>query len=315
MNRTERLLNLIVALLETRRPLSAEEIRDTVAGYGDEPSQDAFRRAFERDKEDLREMGVPIEAVPRHPLDDVADGYIISKSDYYLPEIELQPEEIATLRLATRAVLGDSSARSGFLKLAAEHAGDPPFGRRVPVAADVGADDALVAELFGATSQRRPVTFTYTSATGDTTERTVEPYGLVQRGGRWYLVGRDVDRDAVRSFKLDRIQGSVSTLTGTYDIPAGFDAAERIKAQAWEIGAEPVEAVVRFDESVRWWAAQNLPEARTADGPGGSLDVTIEVANLDALVSWALGFADQVEIVSPEEARARLVRHLEPWLT
>src|SRR5918992_1189633 len=105
VRRIERLINLIAALLESRRPLTAEEIRAEIAGY-DQETHEAFRRAFERDKEALRAMGVPLEVRPTDPFSDQADGYFIDKSSYYLPELDLAPDELAALRLAADSVLG-----------------------------------------------------------------------------------------------------------------------------------------------------------------------------------------------------------------
>ncbi|MGH2755993.1 MAG: helix-turn-helix transcriptional regulator, partial [Actinomycetota bacterium] len=124
MRRIERLINLIAALLDTERPMTAQEIRDRIAGY-DQANFEAFRRAFERDKEALRTMGIPVEM--RHTgLDGLAeqpDGYIIPKERYYLPQIDLEHDEMAALRLASDAVLGRAeNVAAGFAKLSVDSA-------------------------------------------------------------------------------------------------------------------------------------------------------------------------------------------------
>src|SRR5918997_665224 len=145
MRRIERLVNLIAALLETHRPLTAEDIRHQVAGYGG-TSLEAFRRSFERDKETLRDMGVPLEIVPTDAFSEQADGYIIPKDRYYLPELDLEPEELAALKLASEAMLGrgekdaDAGARRTF-KLSRIRSAIRTVPGRYEIPASFDADD------------------------------------------------------------------------------------------------------------------------------------------------------------------------------
>lgn len=314
MRRIERLINLIAALLEARAPMTISDIRTDIAGY-DQPTAAAFRRAFERDKSDLRALGIPLETRPLDPLGEEV-GYIIPKGSYYLPELDLEDDEVVALRLAATATLGyEDHARAGVLKLAAG-ADRPWTGLWVAWSADVAARGQQLADLYSALLERRPVSFAYRPAgAGAPGRREVEPYGLVHRRGTWYLVGRDRGRGAIRSFRLGRIDGGVEIVTGAYDIPAGFDAAGYVGREPFEVGPEqPRTATVRFDADLRWWAEQNLPDAPAAEGPGGSVDVELPVANTGALVAWVIGFAGAAEIVAPANARARLVEHLQPWL-
>ena len=314
MRRIGRLINLIIALLETRRPMTAEEIRTRISGY-DQPNFEAFRRAFERDKEALRAMGIPLVVRQTDALDESSNGYLIPKDRYYLPELDLEPDELAALRIASEAVLGaGEEAESGWLKVSVDAAVDPLEAPRVMWAADVAAEQPLLAALYEAQLERRPVRFSYRSAAGEESVRTVEPYGLVNRRGHWYIVGRDVDRDAPRSFRISRLQGSVEVLGGSYDVPSGFEPDSHLPPDAWEIGDEPVEAVVRFDESMRWWAEQNLGGVRSTEAPDGAVDVTLRVANVDALVAWIVGFGPSAVILSPPQARERLLERLRPSL-
>lgn len=312
MRRIERLINLIAALLETDRPMTAEDIHQSIAGYGDTPSSDAFRRAFERDKQALRAMGIPLELRATDPFSDQLDGYIIPKAKYYLPRLDLEPDEAAALLIAADAILGPGEdVASGVMKVTMD-ADVSSIGPRVVWSADLSAQQPLLGEIYAALLDRTPIGFGYEPAAGDTTERVVEPYGLVHRRGHWYLVGRDRMREDVRSFKLSRIRGEVSEIDGTYEVPAGFDPAERVR-EAWEVGAdEPATAIVRFDADIRWWPEQNMPDAPRKELPDEEVEVEIEVSNLDALVSWALGFGPKVEIVAPDSARRRLVEHLAP---
>ena len=310
MRRIERLINLIAALLDASRPMTAEEIRDSIAGY-DQSNQATFRRAFERDKSALRAMGIPLDVVPV-PGQEV-DGYTIPKDKYYLPELDLAPDEIAALRLTAAAILGGSGlAESGLMKLSVDAPSMDWSGPRVVWGADVAVEQPLLGTLYGALLERTTVVFGYQSAAGEDSTRVLEPYGIVHRAGHWYVVGRDTSRDAVRSFKVSRITVPPRSQGSTYEIPAGFDAAEHLGGEPWEIGDEATEVSLRFDPSVAWWAKQNLSAMKVSDSEEGAI-VTMEVANLDALISWVIGFGERVEIVSPPEARQRMLEHLAPF--
>jgi proteasome accessory factor B len=331
MRRIERLINLIAALLEAPQPIPVDEIRTKIAGY-EQNEFEAFRRAFERDKESLRAMGIPIELV-RDSLTDQAEGYIIRKESYYLPQLDLEPDELAALRLAADAVLGaGDEATSGLLKLSVDQPLDPLAGPKIVWGADIAAEQPLVPELYAALLVRHPVSFGYepgaTAGTGADNrpggpsrrdarmgKRRLEPYALLHRRGQWYVVGRDLDRDALRSFKLSRMQGPIEVLDGTYEIPPSFDAAAQLGDEAWERGPDqPVAVTVRFAASLRWWAEQNMPDWPTVPGPDGTLDVQLRVGRVEALVSWLIERGSEVEIVAPESARVALLDHLRPFL-
>lgn len=317
MRRIERLINLIAALLEAPRPIPVDEIRTKIAGYEQgEDEFEAFRRAFERDKESLRAMGIPIELV-RDPLTDQAEGYIIRKESYYLPQLDLEPDELAALRLAADAVLGaGEEASSGLLKLSVDQPLDPLAGPKVVWGADVAAEQPLVPELYESLSTRRAVAFGYSTAgNSDGDRRRLEPYALLNRRGQWYVTGRDLDRDAVRSFKLSRMSGPLERLEGTYEIPDSFDAGAQLGDEAWERGPDqPTAVTVRFAPSLRWWAEQNLSEWPVGEGPDGTLDVQLQVGRIEALVAWLIERGSDVEIVAPEEARTALLDHLRPFV-
>src|SRR5688572_27911843 len=166
MRRIERLINLIAALLETRRPLTAEEIRERIAGY-DQSSHEAFRRAFERDKEALRSMGIPLETRALSAFGDDPDGYIIPKDKYYLPELDLDPDEMAALRLAAAALIGTGTeAATGMLKLSVDAAAEGSAPPRLTWGTDLDAEQPLLGPLYNAVSERTVVTFSYRSQAG-----------------------------------------------------------------------------------------------------------------------------------------------------
>ena len=212
--KTERLLGLVVCLLSTRRYLTAEQIREAVPGY---PEQDElFKRMFERDKEDLRDLGVPLETGVNHPFDD-DPGYRIRQQAYQLPELRLEADEAAVLGLAARvwrrAELAGAAA-GALLKLrAAGIDADPEtLDEHSPVPQGIeprlGTPEPAFGPLWEAVRDRRPVTFSYRAAgRSDPQRRELEPWGVVNRHGRWYVAGYDTDRDAARVFRLSRIEG------------------------------------------------------------------------------------------------------------
>jgi proteasome accessory factor B len=314
MRRIERLINLIAALLDTRRPLTAEEIRTSISGY-DSSSHEAFRRSFERDKKDLREMGIPIETVKLGAFEDEGDGYIIPKEKYYMPELDLEPDELAALRLvADAAMVAGDEAQAGVRKLSIFASSETAPQPRVAVKANM-MQEPLLGAAFSAVQARTPVTFTYTSGKGETSTRKLHPYSLTHSRGHWYLVGNDVDKGEVRSFRLQRIEPPLETFAGRYEVPKDFDALGKTSLEPWEVGGDETEtATLRFDPAMRWWAEQNLEELPSKEGPAGTLEVEIAFSNVEALLSFIIGFGGAVEIVSPAHARASLLDHLEPYL-
>src|SRR5688500_12259134 len=226
MRRIERLINLIAALLEAESPMTAEQIRERISGYDSADNHEAFRRAFERDKADLKQMGIPVETRQMDSFGDTPPGYIIPKSSYYLPELDLEPDEVAALRIAASAVLGvEEEAGTGVLKLSMGAIDETSSGARLAWNADVAASQPLLAPLYSAVAERVPVTFGYQPAgTDEPSTRTVRPYALVHRKGHWYLVGHDERSDDTRTFKVARITGDPKRGDGSYEIPEDFSA-------------------------------------------------------------------------------------------
>jgi len=222
--RTERLLNLVIALRATRRGMRREDLRRAVPQYAASPNEAAFERMFERDKEDLREIGVPIVTLASDVLVDAEDAYRIDAGAYELPAVTFTAAEVAVLGLAAhvwqQAALAVPAARA-LTKLKAVGATDDPL-----LAADAGRDLAGLVDpvvrtvepsfspLHDALRLCRVVRFGYRRPGGEPARRTVEPWRLVLRSGSWYLVGLDLDRDAARVFRLSRIEGAVSTVRG-----------------------------------------------------------------------------------------------------
>lgn len=299
----ERLLNLTALLLSASRPVPAEEIQREL----DYPEDlRAFRRAFERDKDELRTMGIPLRVERVPGLAQEVDGYRIPPEEYALRDPGLTTDELAALHLAASAVQVDGlSATPGLLKLGGlvDDAGRAEVGVQV---AALPADPNLTA-LFGAVQARTPVELTYRDRV-----RTVDPYRLDFLRGRWYLTGFDRTRDAERNFRLDRIEGPVTVL----DLPPFERPAGQVPGAAgepWELGDEEVVvAQLRIDAPQAAWAIQHLgPDHLRESAPDGSVVVELPVTNRAAFRSFVLSFLDHAELLGPEDLRADLVAWLE----
>jgi proteasome accessory factor B len=324
--RTERLLSIVVLLLSARRYLTADEIRASVIGYPDQ--EDAFKRMFERDKEELRDLGIPLETGLTSPLDD-EPGYRISERDYALPEITLAADEAAMLGIAARVweraqVAGAATGALQKLRAAgADDSGAWGSGAAGPsgIETRLYTQEAAFGPLWEAVRDRRLVTFPYRAlASAETLKRTLEPWGVVNRGGRWYVGGHDRLRDGPRVFRLSRITGPVKLAgpPGQITVPDGTDVRAMV-ARWWQKPAnDRGQAVLR----VRAGAGHTLrrrDDARvTPDGPGW--DVVRVSYPLDE--SWytehLATYGPDVIVLEPSSLRAEVVKHLRgmllwPW--
>ena len=292
-NVVERVLNLLIYLLESPTPVTADDVRNTVAGYAGQ-SDEAFHRMFERDKDVLRRLGVPLN---RQALDawEVNFGYTVDPDEYAVPDPELSEEERVALSVAARMVrLGGSHAGlDALLKLGGieRSVGLEPLG------ADLGAEADILGALFGAITEKRAVSFEYRDSS-----RHLEPYGIAHRRGHWYLVGAGAQGERV--FRVDRIHElDVSEEIDTFTKPKGFNLRSLMDLQPWEAGSDPeVEANIRFDADVAWWAARTLG----LDRPEGDLVANVPVTNRDALVGWILSFGVSAEVLGPQEIREEI---------
>lgn len=297
----ERLLNLTALLLETPRPLAAGEIRERLLVYPQET--EAFRRAFERDKDDLRAMGVPLERQPVPGTDPAVEGYRIPKDRYYLRDPGLTPDELAALRLAASVVqIEGASAREGLLKLGGL------VGEAEGGVLPVGSLPATeVVPLFGAITDQVPVRFGYRGE-----ERLVDPYRLDFQRGRWYLTGYDHARDGERVFRLDRFDGSVEVTAGPrFARPeVGVPGA---RLEPWRLGeGDEIRAHVLVDAAQAPWIVQHLgPAAVEEERPDGSVVVGMAVTNRDNFRSFVLTFLHHAEVLSPPDLRNEIVTWLQ----
>jgi proteasome accessory factor B len=312
--KTERLLGLVVCLLSTGRYLTADQIRQAVPGYP-EPD-DLFKRMFERDKEDLRDLGVPLETGLNHPFDEDL-GYRIRQQAYELPELRLEADEAAVLGLAARvwrrAELAGAAA-GALLKLRAAgiDTTDPDSGERPSrpgIEPRLGRPEPAFGPLWEAVRDRRPVTFSYRAAgRSDPQRRELEPWGVVNRHGRWYVAGRDRGRDATRVFRLGRIAGPVKFCgpPGSVTVPDGTEVRELVRGRDSAAAPERT-AVLR----VRAGAGVGLRRDAVSVQPDGDWDlVTTRFDDVGWFADYAAWFGSDAVVLDPPDLREAVIRRL-----
>jgi predicted DNA-binding transcriptional regulator YafY len=339
--KVQRWIDLLAALLGHRLPVTFETLAKSVPAYLADGSvtegspSASLKRMFERDKLELRELGVPITSIGEEGSEESA--YTLRTKDFYLPylgvvsargierpttvdrygyrsleTLAFEPDELQAISAGARLVMqvGDpvlaDEARSALRKLAFDlplGATDGP-GDAMLVPPRQRPDPKALATLGDALFRRKRVSFRYqTIGTGASAERDVEPYGLFFIGGHWYLAARDVDKDALRNFRVSRIEAikvnAARSLTPDYEIPTSFSLREHAQSrQAWEIGdGDGFEAVVNFTgESGAVIAAAALGKP----DDGSSSLRRFEVRRADSFARWLLSFAGDATPVSPQ---------------
>jgi proteasome accessory factor B len=319
VSKVERLVNLVIALRSTRGYITAEKIRASVAGYSDTASDEAFSRMFERDKNELRDLGIPLETGKVSSFDPV-EGYRINREAYALPAVELTPDEAAAVAVATQ--LWESpelitATQGALLKLRAAGVDVDPDAP-VAIASPAGtlglrgSEDVLGA-LLSAIDSAQAVQFPHRPSRAEPyTVRTVEPWGVVTEKGRWYLVGHDRDRGATRTFRLSRIGGEVTPIEseGAFTRPEHVDL-RRIVAEA--VGEAPTG--VRAQVWVADGRATALRRAGTSLGPrqlagrDGEV-IELDIGTTDRLARDITGYGADAVVLEPDTLREEVLGRL-----
>jgi proteasome accessory factor B len=323
MDKIERLINLTACLLETRKPLTFDELKQTVY-RGQSRSENALHRMFERDKEELRDMGIDVET-SRNEYDD-EPGYMIPTKKYYLPHLDFEPDERVALTMVSRLFLGSGTpfsmpAHLALLKFAFEKQDAAGEVRHVHWVSSPR-DGKLLGDILDGLLRRKTVTFTYRAlASDEAVTREVEPYGLFNKMGAWYFIGLCRLRDDVRCFKLDRMTSDVrvnekNPRTPDFALPEGFRMQEAINWEWPPRGGPDIQAKVVFKPRLAFAASSGgTPAGAQKRKADGSLEVTYKVSDPEAFVDWVLGFGTDARIASPkalkEMARERLEGILE----
>ena len=350
----QRWLDIIAYLVGRRLPVSADELMRSVPAYAERwqsdntTSRESARRGFERDKDELRELGIPIRTVkyftPDHP--DSLEGYLIDRRDFYLPYLKLvreasgergfsdpaRPDKVeiaqadAPLALdALRRVAAVPGfpfvreARSAFRKLAFDldpqaFTADTPVLFMEPPGATELSDRVRV--LSDALLARKRVTFRYHGIyRGEQTSRDVAGYGLLFQHGNWYLIGHDATRAAIRVFRVGRMDEVVANTRAPnsedYEIPDDFSLDDYVGREAWELGegdAPAVEARVLFTFPLSLWAQRNQHGTLETQRTDGGSVRRFEVHQVEPFLRWLLSLEGEARLLEPDELQVELRR-------
>jgi proteasome accessory factor B len=319
-SKVERLMNLVICLLSTRSYITAERIRTIVAGYDDDASDEAFSRMFERDKNELRDLGIPLETGRVTQFDPV-EGYRINRDAYALPDVALTPDEAAAVAVATQLWQSPeliTATQGAVLKLRAAGVDVDVSDAAIAIASPPGlpgirGSEEILGVLLAAIDSGRAVQFPHRSArTEPYTVRTVEPWGVVTDKGRWYLVGHDRDRDATRTFRLSRIGAQVTAVgpVGAVSRPTDVDLRGIV---ASVVGEAPTG--LRATVWVAAGRATALRRAGTDVGPravagrDGAL-ITLDMGSNDRLAREIAGYGADAVVLEPDSLRDDVLARL-----
>jgi proteasome accessory factor C len=312
-----RQLSLVAFLMADRRALTARDVKGNVEGYS-EMSDEAFARRFYSDRAELVALGVPLQSQRDEFTGE--ELYTLRSEQYFLPQLDLADDELAALQTALYLLEGKFAyaeplrlalqnlalGRPGFAESPTATAGrvevlDPDYSPEMP---------GRLAKLEGAISKQRTVRFEYWSISRDEiAERTLNPYALLPDNGLWYVVGKDLDRDDIRTFRVSRIRGEIRFATRRerdFRIPADFDIEGYRGRPPWQIGDLVGEARIEVRGDTAWWVQR-------AYGSTGRLDDGVfvtEYSSLSQLASWVLRQDGRAVPLEPDELRREVAAAL-----
>jgi predicted DNA-binding transcriptional regulator YafY len=323
----ERQLNLVSYLLSARAPVPFSDIRGRVVGYDDDATPDAVEKRFDRDKADLRAIGVHIDYVASDAFGRA--GYVIDPRGYFLPPTSLEPEDAMLLAVLQRSlgVVDDPLGRnlkSALAKLTIDSRLPEPLRASMGEQhlLTMGRPDrdlgrAHMPALGEAVGRRRRVAFRYGKPGDDKVERrVVRPFGLGMVQGNWHLVGFDEERKTLRQFRLDRIRGKVTLVDradDAYQVPADFDISRHVDVEEFEIADGPEIGVqIELDEVATWLLERRLRGGGTLSRrPDGTGVIDLKVRSEQGLLRWLSEFGSRARIVSPPRLVAEFRRRIE----
>nr|MCW2727571.1 hypothetical protein [Aeromicrobium sp.] len=307
--KTERLMNLIFALLVSRQYLTKEQIRESIADYRDSTPQ-AFDRKFERDKEELRELGINVETGSIDKYFNDEPGYRIRRDEAELPDLELTREEAAVIGLATQVwehagLASESTTALVKLKAIGVDVDTSVLRMAEP---KLSTDEPSFDAVWDAVTRRVPVSFVYARPGQEPMQRHLQPWGIVSWHDRWYVGGFDLDRGTSRIFRLSRIIGDVTPegAAGSYEVPEGTDMKDIARAL---FPPPPREAAVLHIRTGRGQSLRRLAERVTP--LGDDLDeVELRYASRWELASEVASYGPDVVVISPPDVRETVVQRL-----
>jgi len=300
MSKLERLLNLIAALTETNRPITRDGIKEKLPEGTYSDNKESFRRTFERDKEELKAMGIPV------AFNEATQGYFIDSSTTTQSGPNLEPDELAALHIAFNLVRIESAKQ------------DDPFWKLGPISeiskevqplAEIPLDPTLNT-LLKAAAEKRAVTFRYKGE-----ERRIHPHRVLFKRGRWYLLGHDLDKESIRNFRVTRIEGKVELgPAGSFELPNQENL--HLNEFPWRYGDDPTVKVKMHVGALHVpWIVNYLGESSVeTSNEDGSIVIKEEVNDWEAFRSFALTFLDGVKILEPEEIKEEMQTWLRSFL-
>lgn len=319
-----RQLSLISFLMAQGRPVSALEIKREVEGYSD-MNDDAFARRFYADRAELESLGIQLGVEKPGEGFFEAELYSLPPENFYLDPIKFSDDELAALSTALMLLTDGGFAYAEPLRLALQqvawgHPNPLNEGERAPVemamTASAGGRDLSqrLSKIETAISRRKTIEFTYyTMERGETEKRKVDPYHLVFRGGQFYLIGHSHERDAVRVFRLSRIQGKVgyaSKAEHDFSPPEDFDRRDYGSRADWQLGETRGTAKIFIRERIAWLIERDygsygeLRNVKKSDGaPGKGRVFETDYASERELIAWVLRWRQNAQVLAPDDLR------------
>lgn len=314
-------MNLVIALLSTRTFITADRIREIVSGYSEDANDEAFSRMFERDKNELRDLGIPLET-GRVSLTNPVEGYRISREAYALPAVKLTADEAAAVAVATQLWASPeliTATQGAVLKLRAAgidiEAGDADIAITSTAALPgLRGSEEVLGMLLSAIDSGHVVQFPHRpSRTEPYVLRTAEPWGVVTDRGRWYLVGHDRDRDAVRTFRLSRIGAEVTPIgePGPVSRPEGLDLREIVDrvVGAWPVAGQAT-VWVADGRATTLRRRATAGSARTLGRRAGE-ELTLDIDMFDRLAREIASYGADAVVFEPASLRQDVISRLE----
>jgi proteasome accessory factor BC len=327
-----RQLSLISFLMAQGRPVSALEIKREVEGYSD-MNDDAFARRFYADRAELESLGIQLGVEKPGEGFFEAELYSLPPENFYLDAVEFSDDELASLSTALSLLTDGGFAYAEPLRLALQqvawgHPNPVSEGERAPVemamTASAGGRELSqrLSKIETAISRRKTIEFTYYTMERDETEkRKVDPYHLVFRTGQFYLIGHAHERDAVRVFRLSRIQGKVgyaSKAEHDFSPPEDFDRRDYGQRADWQLGELGATAKIFLRDRIAWLVERDFgaygelrPARKADDAPGKGSVFETAYASPRELIAWVLRWRQNAEVLEPAELRTEARERLD----
>ena len=316
MRKSERLMNLLIMLLVARRHLDKDHIRGYLYAGS---THDAFEKMFERDKDELRQLGIPIDMASQDVFFEDEQGYRIHRSSFELPDVALEADEAAVLGLAARVwqhagLAGATSDAIVKLKAAGVEVDRSALDLVEP---QLTAEEPSFDAFWAAAQRRVPVEFDYQrSGSAEVIRRHLQPWRVAWSSGRWYVLGFDTDRGEPRLFRLSRVRGEVGPTgrPGSFALPSDVD----FHVLTRQLVAPTAPAAARASVLVRSGAANGLRRQAAAveeavlgpDGERGWDRLTIEGSSVQTVADEVLSFGPDAYAEAPPELRQLVIDRL-----